>query len=299
LNNVEAQILDHDFGRTPPGVPGELHLAGAGLARGYLDAGLTAATFVPHPCAGKPGERLYATGDIACWLPSGEISVIGRSDSQVKIRGGRVDLGSIEAVLRGHPGVEDAIVVARNFTGETRLVAYIVGPNGAAIGIHDLVSFLKRNLPDYQVPTYFARIEALPRGENGKIDFSALPENGLETVARAITPANEVEAVIAEEWAKLLGLEAVGASDNFFELGGHSLLVTRFVAQIQDVIPTEPPLLAMFFEDPTAAGLARGILSARTGGSEREIAETIRVALRTPFPEWDAAPATVEASGTL
>ena len=259
LAGNRALLLDPALRPVPPGVVGELYLAGAGLARGYLDRpGLTAERFTADPY-GPPGSRMYRTGDLARWRPDGSIDYLGRIDHQVKIRGFRIELGEIEAVLTDHPLVERASVTDREDSpGERRLIAYLVPagperPEPAALRAH-----LAAVLPEYMLPATYVPLEALPLTPNGKVDRKALPAPGAgdRAVARSDgrAPSGPVELALGRVFAEVLGLDRVGAEDGFFELGGDSLksiqLVSRARAAGLELTPAD------VFAHRTVAGLA-------------------------------------------
>ncbi|HEX8433157.1 MAG TPA: amino acid adenylation domain-containing protein, partial [Longimicrobium sp.] len=239
VHDTRAYVLDRRFHLLAPGLPGELFLGGAGVARGYANrAALTAERFVPDPL-GAPGSRMYRTGDRARFRPDGDLAYLGRMDTQVKVRGHRVELGEIEVVLLRHPAVHDAVVAARNDVGagHTRLVAYIVPALGvAAPPAAELRAHLRERLPDYMVPSAFVVLDALPAGPSGKVDRAALPvpDAGSMPAAAAtawVDPAGGVESTLASVWAAVLRRERVGARDNFFELGGDSILAIQVVTR--------------------------------------------------------------------
>jgi acyl carrier protein len=241
-------------------VPGELHIGGVGLARGYLNRPeLTAERFIPNPFSDEPNARLYKTGDLARYLPDGNIEFLGRMDHQVKIRGFRVELGEIEAVLGQHPTVRETVVMAReDVLGEKRLVAYVVPNQAQAPPISELHHFLKEKLPEYMVPAAFVFLDALPLTPNGKVDRRALPapDRSRPELGRTfVAPRTFVEEGLARIWAEVLRLERVGIHDNFFELGGHSLLATQVISRMCDAFQVELPLRSLF-EAPTVADLA-------------------------------------------
>ncbi|HLC42887.1 MAG TPA: amino acid adenylation domain-containing protein [Methylomirabilota bacterium] len=248
--NTRIYILDHYLDPVPIGVPGELHIGGAGLARGYLNRlELTAEKFIPSPLDAEPGARLYKTGDLARYLPDGNIEFLGRIDHQVKIRGHRIELGEVEAVLRQHSAVCEAVALAREDTpGDKRLVAYIV-PRGAQAPISELRDFLGRSLPNYMVPSAFVALEALPLTPNGKVDRKALPvpdQECLTLEGQYAAPQEPMEYLLAQIWEEVLGIHPIGIRDNFFELGGHSLLAVRLMDQIGRACGKRLPLAALF-----------------------------------------------------
>jgi amino acid adenylation domain-containing protein len=263
IANTQLYILDVNLQPAPIGVPGELHIGGAGLARGYYRRpDLTAEKFIPNPFSDEAGESLYKTGDLARYLPDGNIEFLGRLDRQVKIRGFRIELEEIEAVLCGHPGVRQAVVLAReDVPREKRLVAYLVAGGKSAPSIHELHSFLKRRLPDYMVPSAFVVLDRLPLTPNGKVDRRALPvpdHTRPELAKTFVAPRTPVEQAVAEIWGDILRLEHVGVDDNFFELGGHSLLATQVISRLRSACQVEVTLRKLF-ETPTVAGLAVAI----------------------------------------
>jgi amino acid adenylation domain-containing protein/non-ribosomal peptide synthase protein (TIGR01720 family) len=266
IPDLQVYILDQHQQPVPIGVPGEMYVGGAGVARGYLNRPeLTAERFISNPFSNHPNARLYKSGDLARYLPNGEIEYLGRIDYQVKIRGFRIELGEIEALLCQHPQVHQAVVIDREDTpGDKRLVAYIVPCSSLDIHhsqLNDLRHFLHTQLPDYMVPSAFVLLEALPLTVNGKLDRRALPEpdsSSLESNDRHAASRTPIEEIVSGIWAKVLGLKQVGIHDNFFELGGHSLLATQVISQIRSVFQIELPLRCLF-EAPTLAAFAKEI----------------------------------------
>ncbi|GAB1510049.1 non-ribosomal peptide synthase/polyketide synthase [Actinophytocola sp. KF-1] len=270
-----THVLDADLNPVPAGVPGELYVGGLGVARGYLGRpGLTAERFVASPWGA--GERLYRTGDVVRWRPDGTVEFLGRRDGQVKIRGFRVELGEVEAALRAHPGVAEAVVVAHDGGGHKRLVAYVV-PVGAA---PDLRGFLSGRLPAYLVPSAFVVLDRLPLTPNGKVDRRALPAPDLVTGDGA--PRTPVEEALARVWAEVLGVERVGVHDNFFDLGGDSILSLQVVAKARRA-GLRLTSKALFLHQ-TIAGLACEVAVAAPDDGEGA-AVTGEVAL-TPVQHW-------------
>ncbi|HEV2846615.1 MAG TPA: amino acid adenylation domain-containing protein, partial [Thermoanaerobaculia bacterium] len=266
IANTTVYILDAWGSPAPVGVPGELLLGGAGLARGYLRRPeLTAERFVPDPF-GPAGLRLYRTGDLARYQPDGRLEHLGRIDHQVKVRGFRIELGEIEAALGRHPEVAAAVAVAReDIPGDPRLAAYVVPRRAGADLAGELRSWLSRTLPDYMIPTAWVTLEAFPLTPNGKVDRKALPKPAALSGEAPAEPRTPVEEMLAEMWRELLGLESIGIRDNFFALGGHSLKATRLVARVRQAFGVELPLRRVF-EAPTIEGLARWIERLRSGG---------------------------------
>ncbi|MGH7360617.1 MAG: condensation domain-containing protein, partial [Candidatus Methylomirabilales bacterium] len=264
IANTQVYLLDRSLHAVPLGVPGELHLGGIGLARGYLHRSeLTAERFIPHPFSELPGERLYRTGDLARYLPDGAIEYLGRLDHQVKIRGFRIELGEIEAVLGDHPGVQETCVVVREDPpGEKRLVGYYVA-GAAVVEPEALWRYLQEKLPEYMVPGALVPLEALPLTPNGKVDRKALPApegGGAEKVYEV--PRTPTEELLAGIWAEVLRVERVGRQDNFFALGGHSLRAIQVVARVRDTLGVELPVRSVF-ESPALAELGAAIEVAR------------------------------------
>ncbi|MGH8566236.1 MAG: amino acid adenylation domain-containing protein [Gammaproteobacteria bacterium] len=236
LINTQVYLLDPHLQPVPIGVPGELYIGGAGLARGYLHRPeLTPERFIPHPFSEAPGARLYRTGDLVRYLPEGHLEFLGRLDHQVKVRGFRIELGEIEACLGGHPGIREVVVLAReDHPGEKRLVAYVVAQEEPAPSVSELRGFLKERLPEYMVPSAFVGLEALPLTPNGKVDRKALPAPEGRGVAEGyVPPCTPTEELLAGIWTEVLRQERVGRHDNFFELGGDSILCIQVIARAQ------------------------------------------------------------------
>ncbi|HEY4916565.1 MAG TPA: amino acid adenylation domain-containing protein [Solirubrobacteraceae bacterium] len=269
ITGARIYLLDRHGEPVPIGVPGELHIGGASLARGYLNRSeLTDERFVPDPFSEVPQARMYRTGDLCRHLPGGEIEYLGRSDYQLKIRGFRVEPGEIEAVLREHRDVADAVVVGRDDgAGGKRLVAYVVGEHSAR-SVDELRGHLRRSVPDYMVPSAFEFLDAFPLNPNGKVDRTRLafaPLAGVERVRERILPRTDTERRLAAIWRRLLDIEEVGVDESFFELGGHSLMAVRLFAEIERRLDVRLPLSALF-ETATIAGL--GELVERECGGE-------------------------------
>ncbi len=302
--NTRLYILDAHMEPVPAGLPGELYVGGAGLARGYLNRpDLTAERFVPCPWSVVSSQlqpttdngqlttdnRLYRTGDLCRYRSDGNIEFLGRADYQVKLRGFRVELGEIEALLARHPDVREAVVVARkDVPGEMRLVAYVVAdqeqrtknkeqraekPDSQFSILNsqfsELRDYLKTHLPDYMIPAAFVTLDGLPLTPNGKIDRRALPAPAAAQPAPGddgVAPRTPVEELVAQIWAQVLRLERVGAHDNFFALGGHSLLATQVIARLRELFKIDLPLRRLF-EAPTVAELSAHVEIARRAGS--------------------------------
>jgi amino acid adenylation domain-containing protein len=261
--NTQIYILDSHMQPVPIGIPGELHIGGAQVARGYLNRPeLTAQKFIDDPFSHESGARLYKTGDLARYLPDGDLEYLGRIDHQVKIRGFRIELGEIEAALGQHPAVREVVVITReDEPGNKRLAAYIAPEQNQQPTPTQLRNFLSQKLPDYMIPSAFVILDALPLTPNGKVDRRALP---VPAQARPdleydrVSPRTPTEAALTRIWAEILGLEQVGVHDNFFELGGHSLLAAQVIFRARDAFGVKLPLRRLF-ETPTIAELAVAI----------------------------------------
>ncbi|MGJ4946753.1 non-ribosomal peptide synthetase, partial [Bradyrhizobium sp. HKCCYLS1011] len=278
LPNTRTYVLDQQLQPVPVGVAGELHIGGAGLARGYLlRPGLTAERFVPNPFAA--GERLYRTGDLVRWRTDGALEFLGRLDMQVKLRGFRIELGEIEAALSAQDGVAQAAAMIREDDGGKRLVAYVVVHPETSIDISELRRHLQTTLPDHMVPSAIVRLDHLPLSPNGKLDRNALPAPDRNREADDQPPRNPVEAVLAGLFAEVLGLDRVGINDNFFELGGHSLLAMQLIGQMRVALGVELPVRVIFM-GPTVAEIAVHVEEALVGDIETMTAEELEMALQ-------------------
>lgn len=275
LANVRAYILDSDLQPLPVGVPGELLIGGASVARGYLNRpDLTAEKFIRDPFAENVDARLYKTGDLARYLPDGNIEYLGRMDQQIKIRGFRIEPGEIEAVLLEHPFV--AQVAVRGYeaeSGDARLVGYVVVRRGQPPTSTDLKGFLKDKLPAYMIPSIFMFLDELPRTRNGKLDLRGLPTPGLalaETNRPIVPPQTVTQEQLLELWKEILKLDGFGIHDDFFELGGHSLLATQVIARLRERLGVELPVRSLF-EAPTIAEFAGRIEAALQSENARGV----------------------------
>ena len=250
LAGARVRVLDARMRPVPPGVPGELFVGGTGVARGYLDRpAATAERFVPDPFTRVPGERLYATGDLARWRPDGTLEYLGRTDDQVKVRGFRVEPGEIESLLRRQPGVRDAAAAVReDAPGDRRLVAYVVPAEPGPISVDALREALRRDLPAYMLPSAFVTLGALPLSPSGKVDRKALPAPPRNDASRATAgeALSADERAVAALWREVLGVESVGADDNFFDLGGNSLLLIRLAGRLGEEMGSTATAVDLF-----------------------------------------------------
>jgi amino acid adenylation domain-containing protein len=251
IGDLQIYILDSYRQPVPIGVPGEMYIGGAGVVRGYLNQPtLTSERFIPNCFSNQPNARLYKSGDLARYLPNGDIEYLGRIDNQVKVRGFRIELGEIEAIISQYPAVrETVVVVSEESVNSQRIIAYIVPQTEPTLIITELRSFLESKLPNYMVPAAFVTLEELPLTPNGKIDRKALPAPNtnrpqLEGVYQL--PQTEIEQAIANIWQKLLQLEDIGIHDNFFELGGNSLLLVQVHSQLRELFQRDLSLLELF-----------------------------------------------------
>jgi amino acid adenylation domain-containing protein len=272
IAGTQLYVLDPRLRPVPPGVFGEVYIGGAGVAHGYHGSpGMTASRFVPDPLSGRPGARLYRTGDVGRWRRSGRIELAGRADRQIKIRGYRIESGEVEAALRSHEDIAQAVVSVRGRGHDAHLVGYLVTHSGAGAPPSGLREHLRQVLPDYMVPAAFVVLPALPLTGSGKIDHRALPEPDWGAAAGQVqaAPRTPTESRLAAIVAELLGLPApVGVSDNFFALGGHSLTATRLMARIHAVFGVDLPIRTLF-ADPTVTGLAAALAGAGGGAADQ------------------------------
>jgi amino acid adenylation domain-containing protein len=266
LPHLRACILDHLGQPVPFGIPGVLYIGGTGLARGYLGSSdLTADRFVPDSVFAVAGERLYRSGDRVRLAQNGELEFLGRSDHQLKIRGFRVESGEIEAVLQGHPAVQNAVVVGcTDRPGDTRLVAYVVFASGWRLSVDEMRAWLADRLPEFMIPAEFVVLDALPRTAGGKPDRRALPAprgDRPELEREYVAPHTPLEETIASVWADVLRMKRVGVHDNFFSLGGNSLLLAQLHEKLQDGVAPGLPMVSLF-KYPTVRTFAEHLQSA-------------------------------------
>jgi amino acid adenylation domain-containing protein len=283
IANTQVYILDHYLQPVPIGVAGELYIGGDSVARGYLNQPqLTAEKFITVENLGGQDAhptRVYKTGDLARYLPDGNIEFLGRIDYQVKIRGFRVELGEISSILTQHPSVRESVVLVReDEPGNQRLVAYVLPHSDAKPVVSNLKDFLQEQLPDYMIPTAFVLLDAFPLTPNGKIDRLALPapDSARFNLKEYVAPQTPVEEVLADIWADILKIERVGIQDNFFDLGGHSLLATQLISRVHKILRAQLTLRDLF-EEPTIANLSKILIAneAKPGQTEK-IALTLK-----------------------
>ncbi len=260
MYNVEVLVLDEAQQLLPIGLPGEIYVGGAQLARGYLNkATLTQKAFIDHPF--KQGQRLYRTGDRGKWLPNGELAFLGRVDDQVKIRGYRIELGEIEEVLRTWPEVADAVVVVLEAEeGDKKLVAYLSA--SSPLDIQEVRNHAQEILPAYMLPNHWVLLHALPLSAAGKVDKQQLPPIEKSTPVPSVDLAlTDLEQRVAALWKTLLGVEQIAKAEDFFELGGHSLLAIQFAAEAQEKLQLTIEV-DLIFDHPTLAEFCRAIEAA-------------------------------------
>jgi len=276
IANDSIYILDSLLRPVPVGVPGELCIGGAGIAKGYLNQlQQTAERFVKNPFSQDANARIYRTGDLARFLPDGNIEFLGRIDQQVKIRGFRVEPAEIENVLKQHPAVQQAVVIpVADKSGDKRLVAYVVAKKPAPSN-DDLRTYLASKLPDYMVPSALVQIDAVPLTKNGKVDNAALPSpESVATEKSHVAPRNDAEKQLVEIWREVLRIDNFGVEDNFFELGGHSLLATQVISRVRSAFHVQLPLRSLF-DAPTVAGLAGEIGRTPQSSDDEELAKLL------------------------
>jgi acyl carrier protein len=268
-------LLDRHGHEVPVGVAGEIFVAGAGVARGYLNrAELTAQRFVADPYSEMANARMYRSGDLARWREDGSLEYLGRNDHQVKIRGFRIELGEIENALLRYPRVKDALVVVREDSpGEKRLVAYVVSRAAEGLSLEEIRAVLRESLPEYMVPSAFVTLESFPLTPSGKLDRRALPPPQFEayTSRDYEEPQGDMEEQLAQIWQKLLGIARVGRDDNFFELGGHSLLATQVAVRLESALSIAVPV-RILFSFPTLRMLAAQVDQMRRARLNAEVA---------------------------
>jgi amino acid adenylation domain-containing protein len=297
IPRMQLYILDRHLQPVPVGVPGELYIGGAGVTQGYLNRpDLTAEKFILNPFLedgemGRWGEKtithyplpithypIYKTGDLAKYLPDGNVEYLGRIDHQVKIRGFRIELGEIEAILLQHSQVREALVLAQ----DQRLIAFIIPENLAQLNHNSLISEIRKSLkiklPEYMVPASFTILDAMPLTPNGKVDRRALLALNLEQISQVekVAPRNAVEAVVAGMMAEVLGMESISIKDSFFDVGGHSLVAIQLMARLQDAFQTQLPLHCLF-TTPTPAGLAQALVK---NADDQEIEKIAKILLK-------------------
>jgi aspartate racemase len=283
ISNTRVYILDRFHHPVPTGLPGELYVAGEGLAHGYASQNdLTSAKFAASPFPETEPGRLYRTGDLARWMADGNIEFLGRLDNQLKIRGFRVEPGEIENCLLKNDAIEQALVTGqKDKSGNNQLVAYVVRRPGTNPTSGNLREFLSKTLPAYMLPSRFAVLDAFPLTSNGKVDRARLPASEAvsdPTVKKAIAPRNTIEQKLGAIWSELLGSQEFGVEDNFFHLGGHSLLATQVISRIIRELDIELPV-RIIFEFPTIAALAREVEEAqrlRPGSANYRISPQVK-----------------------
>jgi hypothetical protein len=285
MDNTTAYVLDAELRPVPPGVVGQLHLGGAGVARGYLGRpGLTADRFIPDPFGDRPGQRLYATGDLVRHGPDGRILFVGRADHQVKLRGCRIELGEVEAAMLAHPAVGEACALVHRGPGGDTLVAAAAGKPGAAVSSASVRAFLQDRLPGYMVPSTVSVVDALPLLPSGKLDRKRILQDvtaGGPPAGPAEAPGDDAERLVADAWTSVLG-SSVGVDENFFEVGGNSLLLVTLRERLRVAFGRDVQI-ADLFRHTTVQAMARFLTGASTDdpvfaggaarGSERQRAQ--------------------------
>jgi amino acid adenylation domain-containing protein len=281
IDNTRVYVVNEFLEPAPVGVLGELLIGGDGVARGYHhQPNMTAENFTPDPFTCREGSRLYRTGDVVRWRNNGELEFVGRKDGQVKVRGYRIELAEVEAVLEQHEAIAESVVTVREGErGERRLVGYVAFVSGRSLSLLEMREFMATKVPHYMMPTAFVTLAELPLTPNGKIDYRALPAPDIYQITSEqefVEPANATEQIIANIFAEVLGLEKVSAGDNFFELGGHSLLATQVVSRVRETFQVELPLRALF-EAPEVAALASRVSAAMIEATGAELTGPKRI----------------------
>jgi amino acid adenylation domain-containing protein len=295
LSNGKVYVLDSELNPVGVGVSGEIYIAGAGVARGYLKReDMTAEKFLANPYSAEPGGRMYRTGDLGRYLENGNVEFLGRRDHQVKIRGFRIELGEIEARLAEHPAVREAVVLAReDAAGEKRLVAYVVpereseesnnGSGRVGLQMSELREHLLGKLPEYMVPTAYVQLKRIPLTPNGKIDRKSLPEPDKDIREQEyVGPRNATEETLCRLWQEVLRRERVGIHDNFFNIGGHSLLAVQVISRIKQAFTTEMPF-SVLFAAPTVARMAEHIAAVNEPGRSQSSPVLVNI---QPHGSW-------------
>lgn len=261
LPTTQVYILDENYQKVPTNISGEIYIGGVQVGRGYLNQPeLTAKSFVPDPFSSEPGQRLYCTGDLGCYLPDGNIAFLGRVDQQVKIRGFRVELGEVETILAQHPSVKTSVVMVReDVPNHKKLVAYIVSNNDVTLS--EIKTFLQKKLPQYLIPTEYVFIDKVPLSVNGKVDRQALPSPNVKSLVDNTehwVPQTKIEQNLSNIWSKVLGYPSISSEANFFDLGGNSLKIVQIIARVRQELKVE---LAVpdIFANPTIKDLAQHI----------------------------------------
>jgi amino acid adenylation domain-containing protein len=283
LSDLSLYVLDEEGELVGVGMPGELYVSGAGLARGYLGrAGLTSERFVADGLSNAVGERMYRTGDVVRWVRSGELEYVGRADEQVKIRGFRIELGEVASVLGEHEALAESVVLVReDERGEKRLEAYYVRGGVETLERGELRAWMRGRVPEYMVPARYVEVEKVPLTGHGKVDRAKLlaagaaqADGGAESAVSYVAPRTHTEQTLAKIWEDVLRIQRVSIDDNFFELGGHSILATQVVSRIREAFQLELPL-HQFFENPSVSGLSVAIAQHRVGQVSAEEVELI------------------------
>ena len=286
IANARYYVLDAGLSPCPPGVPGDNYIGGDVLALGYAgQPALTAERFIPDSFSDRPGARMYATGDRARFWADGNLEFLGRIDHQVKVRGYRIELGEIESALLKHPGVREAVALAReDVPGEKRLVAYVVPAmipgESPAPSAEELRAALQQTLPEYMVPWSFVTLESLPVTPNGKLDRDALPAPDTGVASAYVAPRNELERAIAGVWREVLGVERVGVHDNFFESGGSSLLIVKLHSRLKEALGRDVPVMELF-RHTTIDALTRELAATEEAPPPEVRSEQVRERART------------------